>query len=99
VFGRRGPTGETFLRSHIPIYDMASTIRVSDEFREFVKAHNRDDETMEETLRRLIGGPDPTDVVGFLSAETATVIEEHVEATGAADLKSRRRIVERMDDP
>jgi len=78
---------------------MASTIRVSDEFREFVKAHNRGDETMEETLRRLIGGPDPADVVGFLSAETAAVIEERVEATGEADVESRRRIVERTDDP
>lgn len=78
---------------------MASTIRVSDEFREFVKAHNREDETMEETLRRLIGGPDPEDVVGFLSAETAAVIEEHAEATREADVESRRRVVERMDDP
>ena len=77
---------------------MASTIRVSDEFREFVKAHNRDDETMEETLRRLIGGPDPSDVVGFLSSETAAVIEESAEATREADVESRRRVVERLDD-
>lgn len=77
---------------------MASTIRVSDAFREFVKAHNRDDETMEETLRRLIGGPDPSDVVGFLSEETAAVIEEHAEATREADIEARRRVVERMDD-
>lgn len=77
---------------------MASTIRVSDEFREFVKAHNRGDETMEETLRRLIGGPDPGDVVGFLSEETAAVIEEHAETRRAADIESRRRLVERMDD-
>lgn len=78
---------------------MASTIRVSDEFREFVKAHNRDDETMEETLRRLIGGPDPSDVAGFLSTETAAVIEENAEATREADIESRRRVVERLDDP
>lgn len=90
--------GETLIPSHIRIYDMASTIRVSEEFREFVNAHNRDDETMEETLRRLIGGPDPSDVVGFLSEETATVIEEHAEAQREADIESRRRLIERMDD-
>lgn len=38
---------------------MATTIRVSEEFRAFIEAHSRDGETMEETLRRLVGGPDP----------------------------------------
>lgn len=38
---------------------MSKTIRVSEGFHELVKAHNRGGETMEETLRRLVGGPDP----------------------------------------
>ncbi len=83
---------------HIRIYDMASTIRVSEEFREFVKAHKRDDETMEDTLRRLIGGPHPESVAGFLSEGTAETIHEHVETKAERDVESRRRIVERMDD-
>jgi hypothetical protein len=46
------------------------SVRVSEEFHEYVKAHKRDDETMEETLRRLIGGPEPEEVAGMLSSET-----------------------------
>jgi len=38
---------------------MAKMIRVSEEFHDLIKAHGHDDETMEETLRRLVGGPSP----------------------------------------
>lgn len=38
---------------------MSKMIRVSEEFHELIKAHRRDEETMEETLRRLLGGPSP----------------------------------------
>lgn len=55
---------------------MSKSFRVSAEFHEYVKSHKRDDETMEETLRRLIGGPDASSVAGILSEETADEIEE-----------------------
>lgn len=90
---------QRFFTTHIQIYGMASTIRVSEQFREYVKAHKRDDETMEETLRRLIGGPHPESVVGFLSEETADVVDEHTDAKGDRDVESRRRLVDRLDDP
>lgn len=50
---------------------MGKTIRVSEEFHGWVSAHSRDDETMEETLRRLTRGPDPEEVAGLLSADEA----------------------------
>jgi hypothetical protein len=34
---------------------------------------------MEETLRRLIGGPDPEEVAGILSSETAEEMRERIE--------------------
>ena len=58
---------------------MSKSVRVSEEFHEFVKSYNRDDETMEETLRRLIGGPDPEEVAGILSSETAEEMRERIE--------------------
>jgi len=66
---------------YIQIYDMGKTIRVSEDFHEVVRAHNLDDETMEETLRRLMGGPSPevlADVVGGdddVAAEMRDAIE------------------------
>ena len=58
---------------------MTRSFRVSPEFHEYVESHRRDDETMEETLRRLIGGPDPDEVAGILSDETADAIEARFE--------------------
>jgi hypothetical protein len=70
---------------------MSKSFRVSPEFHEYVKSHKRDDETMEETLRRLIGGPDPDEVSGILSDETADSIEAQLE-------KKRERAVEGKND-
>ncbi len=57
---------------------MSKSVRISEEFHEFVSAHNRDDETIEETLRRLIGGPDPEAVAGILSSDTAETMRERI---------------------
>jgi len=76
------------------IYGMGeTTIRVSDEFREWVKAHKRDDETMEETLRRLTRGPHPEEVAGLLSPEEAEELKSAVDRLrdGDADRKRRAR--------
>lgn len=58
---------------------MSRSIRLSESFYEFVAAHNRDDETMEDTLRRLVGGPHPEDVAGILSSETAETMRTRLE--------------------
>ena len=58
---------------------MSKQVRLSDPFHEFVEAHKREDETMEETLRRLIGGPHPKDVAGILSSETAEQMRDRLD--------------------
>lgn len=50
---------------------MVKTIRVSESYHEWLSAHKRDEETMEETLRRLTRGPNPSDVAGLLSESEA----------------------------
>ncbi|QKY15606.1 hypothetical protein [Halorubrum sp. CBA1229] len=65
---------------------MVKTIRVSEEFHEWLTAHKEDDETMEETLRRMTRGPHPDDVAGLLTEEEADAAKEAV-----ADLRGRDR--------
>jgi hypothetical protein len=55
-----------------------------------LRAHKEDDETMEETLRRMTRGPNPGDVTGLLTEIEA---EETKEAVG--DLRGRDR--DRLD--
>lgn len=70
---------------------MGKTIRVSEEFHELVKAHNRDGETMEETLRRMTRGPDPGDVAGLLSSEQAEEAKAAVDDLRRRDSSRLRR--------
>ncbi len=57
---------------------MVKTIRVSEEYHEWLSAHKRADETMEETLRRMTRGPHPGDVAGLLSEQEAKDAKETV---------------------
>lgn len=53
---------------------MSKSIRVSEGFHELVKAHKHSDETMDETLRRLVDGPGPevlAEIIGTSDEETA----------------------------
>lgn len=50
---------------------MVKTIRVSEEYHEWLAAHKENGETMEETLRRMTRGPHPSDVAGLLTEEEA----------------------------
>ena len=50
---------------------MVKTIRVSEEYHEWLNAHKEDSETMEEALRRMTRGPHPNDVAGLLTEEEA----------------------------
>ena len=61
----------TLLLAYVPIYRMVKTIRVSEEYHEWLNAHKEDGETMEETLRRMTRGPHPSDVAGLLSEAEA----------------------------
>lgn len=71
---------------------MTKTIRVSDEYHEVLKAHNREGKTMEETLRRVAGGSDPRVVAGVLDEENADRMEEAIENLRGRDRDSLRRL-------
>lgn len=58
---------------------MVKTIRVSEEYHEWLRGHKRDGETMEETLRRMTRGPDPDAVAGLLSESEAEEAKEAVQ--------------------
>lgn len=75
---------------------MSKSMRISEDFHEYITAHNRDDETMEETLRRLIGGLDPRNVARILSEETANDIEEQIERKRGRANESKAKIRERF---
>lgn len=70
---------------------MGKTIRVSENYHAWLKAHNRDDETMEETLRRLTRGPHPSDVAGMLTASEANEAKEAIAALNDRDDERLRR--------
>jgi hypothetical protein len=76
---------------------VSKSVRISEEFHEFVKAHKREDETMEETLRRLIGGPHPENVSGILSSETAEQMRERLEEKRDRDVEDKRELRERFE--
>ncbi|MFP4175530.1 MAG: hypothetical protein ACLFSW_07135 [Halobacteriales archaeon] len=76
---------------------MSKSVRISEEFHEFVKEHKRDDETMEETLRRLIGGPSPENVAGILSSETAEEMRERIEAKRESTADGKDEVRERFE--
>lgn len=73
---------------------MGRSVRVSEEFHEFLTSHNRDGETMEETIKRLIGGPRPEEVTDSFSSETAERMRARIENKKArtaekSDLRER----------
>lgn len=85
---------------YIRVYSMSKTIRVSEGFHELVKAHKRSDETMEETLRRLVGGPDPEVLAGIIGTpdeETATAVREAIERKRSRGRNRRQRLRERVE--
>lgn len=65
---------------------MVKTIRVSEEYHAWLRAHKGDDETMEETLRRMTRGPNPEDVAGLLTEDEAEDAK-----TAVRDLRDRDR--------
>jgi predicted CopG family antitoxin len=64
---------------------MVKTIRVSEEYHEWLHAHKESDETMEETLRRMTRGPHPDDVAGLLSEEEAADAKEAIDRLRGRD--------------
>lgn len=79
---------------------MSKTIRVSEEFHELVAAHNRDGETMEETLRRLTRGPHPdilAEVISGGNAEAAAEMRDAIDRRRESGSARRKGIRERFE--
>lgn len=79
---------------------MSKTIRVSEEFHELVRAHNREGETMEETLRRLTRGPDPevlAEVVAGGDDRAAREMRAAIEARREAGRERREGLRRRFE--
>jgi hypothetical protein len=72
------------------------SIQVPEEFFAYVRANQRDDETMADTLIRLAGGPCPVAVAGLLSDGTAEAMREAIEARGQAATDTRERLAARF---
>ncbi|MFC7140686.1 hypothetical protein ACFQMA_12760 [Halosimplex aquaticum] len=77
---------------------MTKMIRVPDEYHAWVAAHNRDDETMFETLRRLTREPDPEELVGILSSEEVEEARAAAERFGGRDEDRLERAREAFEE-
>lgn len=75
-----------------------TTMKVPTWFKDWVKAHKRDNETMFEAWQRLSGGPHPQEVTGILSDEAAAEMLERIEAKRDASRSSKDALREAFDD-
>lgn len=73
---------------------MSKMIRVSEGFHERIKAHQLDDETMEDTLRRLVGGPSPEVLAEIVAGGDEPAAEEMRRAIEAKRERGRERRAE-----
>ena len=81
---------------------MTKLIPVSEEFYELVAAHSREGESMEDTLRRLIGTPSPEMLERALAGGDEAAAEEMREAIERGREDDRRRteeLRERFEEP
>jgi hypothetical protein len=76
---------------------MSKSLRISDELHEALVAHKRDDETLEETLWRLVAGPHPEDVAGILSDETAAEMRTRLGAKRRTNVEGKRELREQFE--
>ena len=80
---------------------MVKTIRVSEEFHELVAAHRRSGETMEEALRRMVGGPSPKMLEAALAGgdeEAAAEMRELIERGREHERERAAEIRERFEE-
>lgn len=77
---------------------MTKMIRVPDEYHAWVKAHNRDGETMFETLQRLTREPTPEELTGILSSEEVDEARTAAEQFGGRDAQRFKEAREAFED-
>jgi hypothetical protein len=73
---------------------MAKSIQVSEAYHAYVKAHNREGETMEETLRRLSRMPDPREFAELFSPDEVDEIEDAIDELNERESERLRTVRE-----
>lgn len=76
---------------------MSKTLRVSEDTHELVMRLKRDDETVDEALVRLLGGPHPDQVAGVISEATAEDMRRAAEEASETARESVRETDRRFD--
>lgn len=83
---------------------MSKSLDISEGLYEALESRRREDEELEDTLRRLVGepqsdatGPHPEEVAGIISSETAERMRERIEDGGERDATARRELRERFE--
>lgn len=69
-----------------------TTVKVPIWFKDWIKEHKRDDETMFDAMRRVMGGPEPETVAGIIADESATSMREAIERKRGADVKEKTEL-------
>jgi predicted CopG family antitoxin len=93
----RTPAGETLITSYTFVYDLSEatkTIRVSESLHARIKAHNREGETLSETLERLVGTPSLRELAGILS-DDADEFREAIEESHRDHNEEIERMIDR----
>ena len=73
---------------------MVKTIRVSEEYHQWISSHKRPGETMGETLRRLTHTPPPAEPV--ITDEQATEMRDAIETLRESDRNRLSRVAENL---
>ena len=77
--------------------EATKTIRVSEELHAYIEAHNREGETLSETLERLVGGPSLHELAGVLSDDEADTFREAIEESHRDHDEEIERMLDRME--
>lgn len=86
----------TYLALYISDIRMVKTIRVPDEYHEWLKVHNQEGETMGDTLRRLTQAPPPVEAA--LTDDQAADMREAIEHLRASDRERLSHVAARLDE-
>lgn len=75
--------------------EATKTIRVSEELHARIKAHNREGETLSETLERLVGSPSLHELAGILSDDEANAFCEAIKDSHRNHNEEIKRMLDR----
>ncbi len=77
--------------------EATKTIRVSEELHARIKAHNREGETLSETLERLVGSPSLRELAGVLSDDEADAFRGMIKESHRDHDEGIERMLGRME--